>query len=130
MKERSKRESSTSANDEFLAFTGSVEFDRRLWKYDIAGSIAHAYALAKAGVLSEKERRLMIGGLRAVAADIGDGAAGFRPELEDIHMNVERMLTEKVGRAGEKLHTGRSRNDQVALDMRPAGEGSHHGHPC
>jgi argininosuccinate lyase len=118
MKERSKRESSTSANDEFLAFTGSVGFDRRLWKYDIAGSIAHAYALEKAGILSEKERRLVVGGLRAVAADIGDGSAGFRPELEDIHMNVERMLTEKVGRAGEKIHTGRSRNDQVALDMR------------
>jgi argininosuccinate lyase len=112
------RSTSQSANDEFLSFTGSVHFDSRLWKYDIAGSIAHAHALTQAGVLSKKELREMTEGLRSIAKDIGVGRATFDPALEDIHMNIEKMLIDRIGETGRKLHTGRSRNDQVALDMR------------
>jgi len=118
MNARSVRSPSQSANDEFLSFTGSVHFDSRLWKYDIAGSIAHAHALTRAGVLSKKELREMTEGLRAIAKDIGIGRATFDPALEDVHMNIEKMLIDRIGETGRKLHTGRSRNDQVALDMR------------
>jgi len=118
MNARSERSPSRSASDEFLSFTGSVHFDRRLWKHDVAGSIAHAHALARAGVVSERELQEMTDGLRAIARDIREGRVTFDPTLEDIHMNIESLLTDRIGDAGRKLHTGRSRNDQVALDMR------------
>ena len=118
MKARSKRSPAQPANDVFLDFTGSVHFDSRLWKVDIAGSIAHVHGLAAAGVLSASDQRLMIKGLRAIAKDVKSGRVVLDPNLEDIHMNIERILIDRIGEAGGKLHTGRSRNDQVALDMR------------
>ncbi len=99
-------------------FSGSIHFDMRLYRYDIAGSRAHAKMLAKVGLLTEAELELVINGLTEIESEIEDNTFVFRPELEDIHMNIEKALVEKVGQAGEKLHTARSRNDQVALDMR------------
>jgi argininosuccinate lyase len=100
------------------AYTGSLAFDRRLYKEDIAGSIVHARMLRKQGILSEDEAVEIIAGLYAVSQEIEQGKFPFKPELEDIHMAVEARLTEKIGEAGGGLHTARSRNDQVALDMR------------
>ena len=99
-------------------FSGSIHFDMRLYRYDIAGSKAHAKMLAKIGLLTSAEVELILGGLTEIEAEIESKTFVFRPELEDIHMNIEKALVEKVGQAGEKLHTARSRNDQVALDMR------------
>jgi len=118
VKARSKRNPVQPANDAFLDFTASIHFDSRLWKYDIAGSIAHVHGLATAGVITANEQKLMIGGLKAIAEEIKEGKVAFDPKLEDIHMNIESLLRSKIGDAGGKLHTGRSRNDQVALDMR------------
>lgn len=118
MKPRSARNPASHVSDEFLEFTGSVHFDRRLWRHDIAGSIAHVHALARAGVLTKEEKDLIVSGLREIAKECSRGTATFDPRLEDVHMNIERMLTDRVGETGAKLHTGRSRNDQVALDMR------------
>jgi argininosuccinate lyase len=118
VKARSKRNPARPANDAFLNFTASIHFDSRLWKYDIAGSIAHVHGLASAGVVTVDEQRLMISGLRAIAKDIKSGKVTFDPKLEDIHMNIESLLRSRIGDVGAKLHTGRSRNDQVALDMR------------
>ncbi len=118
MKARSKKGPVQPANDVFVNFTASVHFDFRLWKYDIAGSIAHVHGLAGAGVITSNEQKLMIDGLRAIAEDIKTGKVALDPKLEDVHMNIESLLTGKIGDAGAKLHTGRSRNDQVALDMR------------
>ena len=118
MSPRSARKPASPASDVFLAFTGSVHYDRRLWKHDIAGSIAHAHALEGAGVIDGRERERIVSGLRDIARECSRGAAVFDPRLEDVHMNMERMLTDRIGEAGAKLHTGRSRNDQVALDMR------------
>lgn len=100
------------------AYTGSLSFDRRLYKEDIAGSIVHARMLRKQGIISEDEAVKIIAGLYAISQELEQGTFEFRPELEDIHMAVETRLTEKIGEAGGKLHTARSRNDQVALDMR------------
>jgi argininosuccinate lyase len=99
-------------------FTGSLAFDRRLWPQDVAGSIAWARALARARLLTDAERDAIVKGLEAVRAELEAGTFPFRPELEDIHTNVERRLVELVGEVGGKLHTGRSRNDQIALDER------------
>jgi argininosuccinate lyase len=99
-------------------FTGSLAFDRRLWPHDVAGSVAWAKALARAGLLSASERDAILKGLAAVRDELAAGTFPFRPELEDIHTNVERRLQELVGDVGGKLHTGRSRNDQIALDER------------
>jgi argininosuccinate lyase len=99
-------------------FTASLGFDRRLWPQDIAGSIAWAAALRRAGLLTEPERRAIAEGLEAVREELESGRFVFRPELEDIHTNIERRLTELCGPVGGKLHTGRSRNDQIALDER------------
>jgi argininosuccinate lyase len=99
-------------------FTSSLGFDRRLWRYDIAGSIAWASALARAGLLTPAERDAIVGGLDGVRGELERGEFPFRAELEDIHMNIERRLVELVGSVGGKLHTGRSRNDQIALDER------------
>jgi argininosuccinate lyase len=98
-------------------FTQSISFDWRLWRQDIAGSMAHATMLRDAGLLSTRELRAIIRGLEGIGQEIRAGKFRWRPELEDVHMNLEAALTQRVP-AGAKLHTGRSRNDQVALDMR------------
>ncbi len=100
------------------AFTESISFDRRLWRYDIAGSIAHARMLSKQGIITGADSERIINGLREIAQEIESGRFRFREGLEDIHMNIEAALTRKAGPAGKKLHTARSRNDQVALDLR------------
>jgi len=99
-------------------FTASVGFDQRLYHHDITGSLAHARMLAKVGVLTEQERDQIIEGLKEVRADIEAGRFEWSVSLEDVHMNVESALTEKIGITGKKLHTGRSRNDQIATDIR------------
>jgi argininosuccinate lyase len=104
-------------DDLVLKYTASISFDNRLAAYDLAGSIAHARMLAACGIISAAEGREIIDGLTALAQDIEAGKIEFRLDDEDIHMNVERLLTERIGPVAGKLHTGRSRNDQVALDM-------------
>jgi len=99
------------------AFSASINFDRRLAEEDIQGSLAHCAMLVKKGILTPAEGERIIQGLREIEEDILQGQFVFDPSLEDIHMNIERKLTEKIGPAGGKLHTARSRNDQVALDM-------------
>ncbi len=100
------------------AFTASVGFDRRMYKQDIAGSIAHASMLAKVGVLTQEECKLIVDGLEAIQLDIENGQFNWSVSLEDVHMNIEARLTDRIGAVGKKLHTGRSRNDQVATDIR------------
>ncbi len=100
------------------AFTASVEFDQRLADYDIQGSVAHAKMLAKQGILNDQELALIISGLDKIQQQIADGKFPWSVALEDVHMNIEAALTEDIGDAGKKLHTGRSRNDQVATDVR------------
>ncbi|HEX6963762.1 MAG TPA: argininosuccinate lyase [Lacipirellula sp.] len=99
-------------------FSESVSFDHRLYAHDIAGSIAHARMLAETGMLTHQERDQIVAGLEAIRGEIEAGAFNFRQELEDVHMNVERALIERIGDVGRKLHTGRSRNDQVSTDFR------------
>jgi len=96
----------------------SISFDWRLYAYDIEGSVAHAAALHEAGILTKTEERAIVRGLREIKAEIEGGEFKFRTSLEDIHMNIEKALTDKIGAPGAKLHTARSRNDQVALDVR------------
>ncbi|RYZ82427.1 MAG: argininosuccinate lyase, partial [Moraxellaceae bacterium] len=109
----------SEATDAFVAeFTASVQFDQRFYKQDIAGSIAHATMLASVGVLSITERDDIINGLTAIQAEIEAGKFEWRIDLEDVHMNIEARLTDRIGITGKKLHTGRSRNDQVATDIR------------
>lgn len=103
---------------EVEAFTASLPFDRRLYRQDIRGSIAHARMLASIQLLTARELDAMVGGLRAIEREITEGHFSFTVSDEDIHLAIERRLTEKIGAAGQKLHTGRSRNDQVALDFR------------
>jgi argininosuccinate lyase len=100
------------------AFTASIGFDRRLWPHDLDGSAAWARAIRRAGLIGEDELAALLAGLDAVRAELESGTFPFRPELEDIHMNVERRLIELAGPVGGTLHTGRSRNDQIALDER------------
>jgi argininosuccinate lyase len=100
------------------AFTASVDFDRRLYGYDIQGSIAHATMLARQGILTAVEREAIVEGLGRVRDRIEAGGFEWSVPLEDVHMNVEAALTADIGDAGKKLHTGRSRNDQVATDLR------------
>src|SRR5712671_6256605 len=107
----------TSPAADVARFTESVSFDWRLWRQDIMGSKAHAAMLQKIGLLSPPELRSITSGLEAIAREIEAGKFKWKPELEDVHMNIEAALTRRVP-AGAKLHTGRSRNDQVALDMR------------
>lgn len=102
------------------AFVESMSYDWRLYKVDIAGSIAHATMLAKVGLITDADRDAIVKGLREIEAEIdreGPNWSGFKPELEDIHMCVESALTDRIGEPGRKLHTGRSRNDQVATDL-------------
>jgi len=109
----------TEPTDAFVeAFTASVDFDRRLYRHDIAGSIAHARMLAHVGVLSAEECEAITRGLREIESEIDAGIFEWKTSLEDVHMNIEARLIERIGDAGKKLHTGRSRNDQVATDMR------------
>ncbi|BBB91422.1 MAG TPA: argininosuccinate lyase [Methylomusa anaerophila] len=97
-------------------FTSSISFDHRLYRQDIKGSIAHAKMLAKCGIISKEDAGLIIEGLNGILADMEAGRFQFDIALEDIHMNIEKRLTERIGPAGGRLHTARSRNDQVALD--------------
>lgn len=106
---------STSSADEFNA---SIEFDQRMYREDIAGSIAHAQMLGKQGIITEEESQLIVKTLKEILADIEAGKIEFTIESEDIHMNIETVLTERIGDTGKKLHTARSRNDQVAVDIR------------
>ncbi|MFZ5592669.1 MAG: argininosuccinate lyase [Pseudomonadota bacterium] len=109
----------TEATDAFVeAFTASVSFDKRLYRHDITGSIAHARMLAHVGVLREDECQAIVDGLQDILRDIERGDFTWSVALEDVHMNIETRLTERIGIAGKKLHTGRSRNDQVATDIR------------
>src|SRR6516162_5373334 len=113
---RSGRFASGPAED-VARFAESISYDRRLWRHDIQGSKAHAAMLQKVGLLTRQELREIIGGLDEIAKDIEAGQLEWKPELEDVHMNIESELTRRVP-AGAKIHTGRSRNDQVTLDMR------------
>lgn len=107
------------ATDKFVeAFTASVTFDKRLAPYDIQGSIAHARMLKKIGVLTDQECQAIVNGLEQIGAEIERGEFPWSIGLEDVHMNIEARLTDLIGEAGKKLHTGRSRNDQVATDIR------------
>jgi argininosuccinate lyase (EC 4.3.2.1) len=109
----------SEATDAFVErFTASVTFDQRLYHHDINGSIAHATMLASVGVLTEDEKNTIISGLEAIRADIDSGNFTWSIALEDVHMNIEAELTKRIGITGKKLHTGRSRNDQVATDIR------------
>jgi len=100
------------------AFTASVGFDHRLYAHDIAGSIAHARMLAHVGVLTSSEYEAIVEGLQAIKEEIEQGRFEWKVSLEDVHMNIEARLIERIGEVGKKLHTGRSRNDQVATDVR------------
>jgi len=109
----------TEATNELVEeFTASIPYDWRLYPYDIAGSIAHATMLGKTGIIAKKEADRIIRGLESILKEISSGALEFSVELEDIHMNIESRLIQKIGPVGGKLHTARSRNDQVALDLR------------
>ena len=105
--------------DKFVEeFNASIYFDKRLYKFDIKGSIAHATMLSRQGILEESEARAIVAGLEQVLEEIENGQFEFNIADEDIHMAVEKRLTEIVGPVGGKLHTARSRNDQVAVDLR------------
>ncbi len=99
-------------------FSASIDFDKALYEHDIEGSKAHAEMLHKTGILTAKEKKDILAGLNEIKTEIKNGNFRFSDALEDIHMHIEARLTEKIGEAGKKLHTGRSRNDQVSLDMR------------
>ncbi len=105
-------------NPDPSSYTVSIHYDRRLYRQDIAGSIAHARMLAKQGIITSDEAEALCDGLAAIGVEIETGEFPWRLDLEDIHMNIEARLKEKVGPVAGKLHTARSRNDQVALDMR------------
>ena len=100
------------------AFSASIQYDARLYRHDIMGSTAHARMLARQGLITAEECDAIVQGLREIEAEIDRGEFVFKPELEDIHMNIEKALTDRIGPAGAKLHTARSRNDQVNLDFR------------
>ncbi len=111
---RFQKETDTLVND----FNSSIGFDARLYRQDITGSIAHATMLGKQGIIEAHEAEKIIQGLQAILADIDGGGVEFTLENEDIHMNIEALLTQRIGEAGKRLHTARSRNDQVAVDTR------------
>ena len=109
----------TAPTDKFVEeFTASIDFDKRLYRYDIEGSMAHARMLARQGIIGTEDAAAIVEGLEGILVDIERGDFEFKVSLEDIHMNVEARLIERIGPVGGKLHTGRSRNDQVALDIR------------
>ena len=105
-------------NEAVDAFHSSIAFDSRLWRQDILGSIAHANMLGSQGIIPKEDADTIVAGLKGIMGDIEAGRVQFDPAAEDIHMFVEALLTERIGNAGKRLHTGRSRNDQVALDSR------------
>ena len=107
---------SKSTDEMINDFQASIDFDKRMYNEDIAGSIAHATMLAKAGIISEQDRENIVNGLKDIYKKIEEGNFSFEVALEDIHMNIEKRLTDAIGEAGGRLHTARSRNDQVALD--------------
>ncbi|MBR0460106.1 MAG: argininosuccinate lyase [Victivallales bacterium] len=109
---------SEKTDDLVAQFSESISYDRRLYPFDILGSQAHARMLARQGIIPQEDADAIVAGLDEVREEIENGTFVFKQELEDIHMNVEARLTEKIGKAGERLHTGRSRNDQVATDER------------
>ena len=109
---------STETDALAAGFHSSITFDSRLYRVDIQGSIAHARMLGKTGIIPQVDVEQIISGLQDILDDIDSGLVSFSEHDEDIHMNVERLLTERIGEAGKRLHTGRSRNDQVALDVR------------
>ena len=100
------------------AFNSSIAFDARMYRHDIQGSIAHATMLGDCGIISKEDSKTIIEGLTAILADLDSGKLEFDPNAEDIHMFVEAELTKRYGDVGKRLHTSRSRNDQVALDLR------------
>ena len=106
------------STDEMInEFQASINFDKRMYREDIQGSIAHAKMLAKQKIISDDDCKKIVDGLQKILSQIERGEFNFSVELEDIHMNIEKILTENIGEAGGRLHTARSRNDQVALDM-------------
>jgi len=109
---------SESTESSVEEFTASIQYDWRLYRQDIEGSKAHARMLARQGLITGEECGSIIRGLDEIRAEIDEGRFDFRPEFEDIHMNIEKALIDRIGSAGEKLHTARSRNDQVSLDLR------------
>ena len=111
---RFKKEEDERVND----FNSSISFDSRMYKQDITGSIAHARMLGKTGIIEQSDSEKIIAGLSEILSDLETGKLAFDPKAEDIHMFVEQVLTERIGDAGKRLHTSRSRNDQVALDIR------------
>ncbi len=111
---RTSGEVNAAADD----FNSSIRFDSRMYRQDITGSMAHASMLGHQGIITMEEAEALIAGLRGILADLDSGALTFDPQAEDIHMFVEQVLTERLGDVGKKLHTARSRNDQVALDLR------------
>ena len=111
---RFQKETDTAVND----FNSSITFDARLYQEDIRGSIAPAAMLGRQGIIEEHEAEKIVEGLKAILADIEAGQVEFSLDNEDIHMNIEAMLTGRIGDAGKRLHTARSRNDQVAVDTR------------
>ena len=111
---RFRKETDDLVND----FNSSIQFDCRLYREDIQGSLAHAAMLADCGIISREDEAAIRAGLEGILADIEAGKVEFTADNEDIHMNVEALLTERIGAAGKRLHTARSRNDQVAVDLR------------
>ncbi|MBC8536880.1 argininosuccinate lyase [Feifania hominis] len=111
---RFQKETDKKVND----FNSSIGFDARLYREDIEGSIAHATMLGEVGIVTAEEAKQIVEGLQGILADIESGKVEFTVDAEDIHMNIETLLTERIGDTGKKLHTARSRNDQIALDMR------------
>ena len=111
---RFKKDVDSRVND----FNSSISFDGRMYKQDIEGSIAHATMLGECGIIDKSESEKIVSALKEILADVEAGKLEFSPDAEDIHMNVETILTQRIGDAGKRLHTARSRNDQVALDIR------------
>ena len=111
---RFQKETDELVND----FNASIHFDQRLYKEDITGSMAHAKMLGACGIISGEDTEAIVKGLADILADVEAGKVEFTADNEDIHMNVESLLTARIGQAGKRLHTARSRNDQVALDFR------------
>ncbi|MBQ2926312.1 MAG: argininosuccinate lyase, partial [Ruminiclostridium sp.] len=111
---RFQKETDSAVND----FNSSIAFDARLYRQDITGSIAHATMLGEQGIVSPQEAEDIINGLKAILADIEAGNVEFTVDMEDIHMNIEALLTSRIGQTAKRLHTARSRNDQVAVDFR------------
>ena len=111
---RFQKETDTLVND----FNSSIRFDQRMYQEDIQGSLAHSQMLGDTGVISKDDVAAIHQGLKDLLADIESGKVEFSVDAEDIHMNIETLLTQRIGDAGKRLHTGRSRNDQVAVDLR------------